>query len=555
MKYAENNRISHRQLYRQILLTFLAPFLLCLNGKGGLLGLSGAVGIILAVIFLLLYSFFYLRSTYGYADMLRSFGKVRAVIFGDFFLIYLVMTGAYLLNLIGRIIPVWLIFGISEKWLLLFAVSVCACGMEKGLQKRGRMAEVTGGSFLGAILLLLILCAGQGKAEYITELFREEAFSVQTSIRSAYRYLCFFSGISLLPFVMKDVEKRGSAGKTVIGGILTVSGIMICVLVLLPAVLGWRRVQSETWPVLSLLAGADLPGNVLARFDVLWMGFLLYGLLFTIGSVFYYGERILTSAHIGTGKYWLPVAVYAAAIIEIDGVTVADLFEIYLAKIFVPGLLLILIYLFLRSRQKQIKKVATLGCIFLALVLICSGCAGIEPEKRMYPLALGVEQSENGWKFIYGLPELPSAEGQEKEETGNSALAITGVDFETIEKIYDRSQEKYLDMGHLQVLILKNDLTQSDRWSELLSYLEKEPLIGENVYVFRTENLTELMDWNKEGTSIGEYLPGLLENRIPDQEKNGTTLRQVYHQWYENGTLPGIPEIILQNGEIQVYLE
>lgn len=394
MKYAENNRISHRQLYRQILLTFLAPFLLCLNGKGGLLGLSGAVGIILAVIFLLLYSFFYLRSTYGYADMLRSFGKVRAVIFGGFFLIYLVMAGAYLLNLIGRIIPVWLIFGISEKWLLLFAVSVCACGMEKGLQKRGRMAEVTGGSFLGAILLLLVLCAGQGKAEYITELFREEAFSVQTSIRSAYRYLCFFSGISLLPFVMKDVEKRGSAGKTVIGGILTVSGIMICVLVLLPAVLGWRRVQSETWPVLSLLAGADLPGNVLARFDVLWMGFLLYGLLFTIGSVFYYGERILTSAHIGTGKYWLPVAVYAAAIIEIDGVTVADLFEIYLAKIFVPGLLLILIYLFLRSRQKQIKKVATVGCIFLALVLTCSGWTGIESGKEKYQLALGIDVSE-----------------------------------------------------------------------------------------------------------------------------------------------------------------
>ncbi len=85
MKYAENNRISHRQLYRQILLTFLAPFLLCLNGKGGLLGLSGVMGIILAVIFLLLYSFFYLRSTYGYADMLRSFGKARAVIFGRLF--------------------------------------------------------------------------------------------------------------------------------------------------------------------------------------------------------------------------------------------------------------------------------------------------------------------------------------------------------------------------------------------------------------------------------------------------------------------------------------
>ena len=557
MKYAENNRISHRQLYRQILLTFLAPFLLCLNGKGGLLGLSGAVGIILAVIFLLLYSFFYLRSTYGYADMLRSFGKVRAVIFGDFFLIYLVMAGAYLLNLIGRIIPVWLIFGISEKWLLLFAVSVCACGMEKGLQKRGRMAEVTGGSFLGAILLLLILCAGQGKAEYITELFREEAFSVQTSIRSAYRYLCFFSGISLLPFVMKDVEKRGSAGKTVIGGILTVSGIMICVLVLLPAVLGWRRVQSETWPVLSLLAGADLPGNVLARFDVLWMGFLLYGLLFTIGSVFYYGERILTSAHIGTGKYWLPVAVYAAAIIEIDGVTVADLFEIYLAKIFVPGLLLILIYLFLRSRQKQIKKVATFGCIFLALVLICSGCAGIEPEKRMYPLALGIDVSGNDFVISYGMPDLPEATGQGKEEenTDRSVLTLRGRDFDEIQQLYDRSQNRYLDIGHLEVIIMGNEMLESGRWEMFLNYLKAEPLAGEDIYLFRTGDPEAVLKWDSGGASIGDYLTGLLENRVPAQQKEGVTLRQVYHQWYQGGTLLSLPKITLVDGELEVFLE
>ena len=70
------------------------------------------------------------------------------------------------------------------------------------------------------------------------------------------------------------------------------------------------------------------------------------------------------------------------SIIEIDGVTVADLFEIYLAKIFVPGLLLILIYLFLRSRQKQIKKVATAWLHFPGTGTdYAVGCAGIEPEK------------------------------------------------------------------------------------------------------------------------------------------------------------------------------
>ncbi len=33
MKFAENNRISHRQLYRQMILTFLAPFSCLSAGK------------------------------------------------------------------------------------------------------------------------------------------------------------------------------------------------------------------------------------------------------------------------------------------------------------------------------------------------------------------------------------------------------------------------------------------------------------------------------------------------------------------------------------------
>ncbi len=31
-------------------------------------------------------------------------------------------------------------------------------------------------------------------------------------------------------------------------------------------------------------------------------------------------------------------------------------------------------------------------------------------------------------------------------------------------------------MGHLQVLILKNQLVQSEHWKELLAYLEKKSL-------------------------------------------------------------------------------
>lgn len=553
MKFAENNRISHRQLYRQIILTFLVPFLICLPGKNGIQGMSGIAGVGLAMILILGYIFVLLRVTSGYSDMVRFLGAFWGRAVGVFFLVYIVFTAVYILKILEQIIPRWLLMGVPFGWLSFLIIIVCSVGTEKGIQRRGRMAEVSGGTLLLGILLMIVLCLGQTHVDYLQEMFEAERMSINGIIQNGYFFLCGFSGIGLLPFIMRDVEKRGSAGKTILAAVLTVGGIFTGVLLLLPAVFGWRRLLTENYPILPLLAGADLPGNVLARFDVLWMGFLLYSLLFAIGSLFYYGHQAAEKCHLGTTKYWLPILIFLLSQMKIPEADVTAFYRNYLGCIFVPGLLFIQIMILFHGQNRKIRK--TTIVVLMICILTLSGCAGIEPEKRLYPLALGVEQSENGWKFIYGMPELPSAEGQEKEETGNSALAITGEDFEAIEKIYNRSQEKYLDMGHLQVLILQNSLIQSERWSELTGYLKKEPLIGENVYVFRTENLTELMDWNKEGTSIGEYLPGLLENRIPDQEKNGITLRQVYHRWYESGELPVLPEIILQNGEIQVYLE
>ena len=88
--------------------------------------------------------------------------------------------------------------------------------------------------------------------------------------------------------------------------------------------------------------------------------------------------------------------------------------------------------------------------------------------------------------MTYGMPDLPQATGQEKpEENGSTrALNIIGADFREIEAIYNRSQEKYLDMGHLKVLVLGRQLLEQKKWEALLDYLEQEPLVGENVYVF-----------------------------------------------------------------------
>ena len=99
--------------------------------------------------------------------------------------------------------------------------------------------------------------------------------------------------------------------------------------------------------------------------------------------------------------------------------------------------------------------------------------------------------------------------GQEKEEEDGGArvLQISGGDFVQIEQAYDRSQEKLLDMGHLQVLVLGRTLVEDGRWRLVLDYLKQENLVGEDLYVFEAENAAEILKWNgEENSSAGEYI-------------------------------------------------
>ena len=547
MKYAENNRISHRQLYRQMILALMSPLLLTLTGR--ISGRNGVLAAGIAAALLCIYVFLLMRVSPCYTDTVRIMGQIPGRIVGIFFLGYILLTGGFLLHILGEILPVWLLSGISVRWLLLLAVLVCGPGTYKGMQRRGRMAEVSGGILLWGILFMMGLSLGQSKMEYFREMFQEgeASVSVREILRQTYVILCGFCGISMLPFVGKQVEKRGSAGRTVVWGILTVTGILMGMTLLLPSVLGWERVKEEAWPILPLMAGADLPGNVLARFDILWLGFLLYGILFAVGSLLHYGHEIIARTHLGTGRYWMAVVIYIFALTDIS-----EIYLQYLEYVFVPGVLLIQLGMLAGKGKKFRRKQAAAGILFLCLLF--SGCAAIEPEKRMYPLAMGIQESNGEFRLSYGMPDLPQATGQGKpeEEKSASVLTITGKDFHEIETNYNRSQEKYLDIGHLQVILLSDEILQGEKWKEFLSYIKKEPLAGENSYLFRTEDPEKILNWNNGGTTAGEYLKGLLENRLPEDKKEGVTLRKAYYQWYKDGTLPEFPRILLEGEELQV---
>jgi hypothetical protein len=565
MEFADNNRISHRQLYRQMLLALAGPLLLGLFSYGRTMGINGLAGILAAAVVLLFDVIFLVRLAPDFRHLEKSAGNLACRAIGVFFLVYILLAAAYLLSLLEEILPVSLVDGISGRWLSFFAVLVCSLGTHWGMQRRGRAAEVAGGIFLAALALLLLLSIGQGNLGYLQEAAAQSALTRQGFLENAYSVVCGFSGISLLPFALEHVEKQESSGRTMVLAILTLVGLLAGMVLVLPAVFGWKRLQTLEYPVIPLLAGADLPGDVLARFDVLWMGFLLYSILFGIGSLFHYGHQIIRKSRLGTGRFWMAAAAYLLSVLEFNGAGIEAYFGRYLAWIFVPGTVLIQLLMMLKNSRKRKRKAVTAGVVSTLLFLTGSlgGCAGIEPEKRMFPLALGADMvssldgtGQEELLVTFGMPDQPQASGQEKTgEESNLTLAVQGSDFSEILETYDRTQEKYLDMGHLQVLILGNSILQEERYEAVLKYLEQEPYVGEDLYVFSSEDAAKVLNWQSEqGTSVGEYLRGILENRIRKKQEKAVTLRDVYYSWYQNGSLPELPVIRFVNDELLVDL-
>lgn len=554
MRFAENNRISHRQLFRQIILVFPAPFLLCLFKNGEMLGISAMAGTVAVAVLLSFYVIWLIRLAPAYGELEKMQGVFTVRFIGLFFLIYVILSTAFLADLLSEVIPGSLISGISGKWLSFLAVAACSLGTHRGMQRRGRIAEVSGGIFLAGILLLMALSAGQGKTGYFLETVEGAGgFSIDQLVQDFYALLCAFSGVGLLPFGLEKVEKQGSARKPVILAFLTVCGIILGMQFLLPAVFGRNRLLVEAYPVLPLLDGADLPGNVLARFDVIWMGFLVFGLLFALGSLFHYGNQIAEKTRFGTGRYWIPAAGWLLSLYEKNGVGIREYYGWYLGYIFVPFLLVIQLFLSMENRGKWKKKV-TAAALIMILGLTGTGCAAVEPEKRLYPLALGAGVSEEGFVLKYAMPDMNVTTGQEKpDEDPVSVLTLTGKSFSEIEDVYNRSQEKFLDLGHLQVVILDENMLEEEYRSVLIPYLKQEEHVGEDVYVFRTQMLGDVFRWKgAQESSVGEYLQGIQENRTTGQQKKGVTLREVYHQFYQDGTLPWIPSVWVDGELLEV---
>lgn len=195
----------------------------------------------------------------------------------------------------------------------------------------------------------------------------------------------------------------------------------------------------------------------------------------------------------------------------------------------------------------------------LLMVCLLSGCAAVEPENRVFPLIVSMDYQENQFQVMYGMPNMSLVTGQDKstanEEQEKQITMYTGSTLEEARERFDLSQEKYLDLGHVKVLVLGSGIYENpDKRTEVLAYLENIPSVAGNLYVFTSDQLLELMELNgNEIDSLGDYITGMIENKPGAEKKDIPQLYDLYNAWHNEEEFPELIKIGVKDSSL--YLD
>lgn len=192
-------------------------------------------------------------------------------------------------------------------------------------------------------------------------------------------------------------------------------------------------------------------------------------------------------------------------------------------------------------------------CLTLGTVIL-GGCGGVEPEKRDYPLALAWNYVDGDYKVVYSMANLSEMTGQGKGNGDTPAgLVLTGEDMDELKEKYARSQQYYLDLGHVQAVIFGQDLLENPEiYGKVVEGMQDNPVLGKGAYVFAASDPEEVMKLStKKDDTIGEFLTGVYENHMGSHEES-RTLGDIYYDWNNREEITDIP--LLQVEESQVIV-
>lgn len=510
--FGNNNKISHIQMERQYQLVFFTPLILFASKE-----LQGGIGIlsVLIVMPLVWLSLLWMKRNagkYRNNQKMENFIILKIRVF--FYQIFLVIAGVFVVAQATRLVTEYMVQG-APRWLVMVMFVLVSLALGSEAEVRGRFAEIAWPAVAGIIAIFFFFAFWQGAKMIVAENMEIARTVNFQQIRSGFwkfsgrelwknivTLLAFMTGIVLFPFVDIHQEKKDTKNLFLFRMVLKLTIWLVLAIVLQHIYFGAKGTENLNYPMLDLMSSVKLPGNFVRRLDLIFLTVMLFGLLFTMGSICFYSGQLWKKIDVSMGRF--PVV-----------------------------------------------------ALIFALVLTLSGCQIVEPEKRAYPLVLGIDWVGEEYAIYLAMAKLAQSTGQEKSGSEQEVnwLVLKGKNSKEIQKMYDASEELYLDVGHIQAMVFGEKLLEEEERAILiLKELEQNHDLGNSTYVFETKNMEELFSKNgKQVDSLGDYLTGLYENRV--QKRTPETLMDIYRVLHNENRLPKIPELKVLGEKIELIIE
>ena len=196
------------------------------------------------------------------------------------------------------------------------------------------------------------------------------------------------------------------------------------------------------------------------------------------------------------------------------------------------------------------NKIVILGIVLLAIGFFASH--RLEPELRVYPLAMGFHLSDQGYEVYYDLPDLSTYTGEGKPMDNEGRVwHFSGKDAQSIENDILRSKKETPDMGHVQVILFSRELlADTEKYGEVLGSFVNKPVLGSGSYVFVCDDVRLVMEMGAKKTdSLGSYLVDLVD-KLPRNKQ--VILQDLYNAYFNQEQLPQMWEVYAENEEVAI---
>ncbi len=347
--FSDNDRISGIQLRRQIAVGLTGAFLLILTKESALFGRSGFLGLLCGFGGLLLYLLVLVHASASYRAPELLLGRTGGAILRLFYLSYLVLTGSFLLAEATAMVRTYLMPGSQGLTAAVLLLAVSLLGTGSDVQRRGRMGEASYPLLMLGFLVMLAVAAGAVNSDLLDA---APALDGGDTLQGAYAYYGACMILSVVPFLLNRVQEehifshmaRAMAAVTLITG---------SALLILLGIFGYEGLVQQKTPILKLMSRVMLPGGFLDRFDIIWIAFLLFSLLFGLGTVLFYGRTIGEFGTFTKGGYVLALLMLIGALVPWGRADIRSFYGTALQWFYTPALTVVPIFMWLYGKWRK----------------------------------------------------------------------------------------------------------------------------------------------------------------------------------------------------------